>query len=312
MSQFVTEDVTEKVQGSRMAKHVVMKSILREQMGEDAAESTLNDLIMKIYRLFYDSNMVDSIYSDIKEREQKKQELQEMELESLASLAFEDIAKSETSGVGTESISTLEIDDTMIESLTDLGEKIPYEEVYRVLKMARVNVIIDFFSAFQGSTSSMIETTSQLTSVDMKNILDLFSLFVEKQIEDPKLEKMDPDQIGKNLGSSALNVDITDESYSIFMYAPKKWLDKGQTQRLSIGLMIHDDWAKYISIMSPFVARKLSEITETVLGTTRDDLSNISFRLVDLSLMKKLKIQIKGIAEYIARISLSWDQIQIK
>ncbi|MHA2304856.1 MAG: hypothetical protein ACXACU_05630 [Candidatus Hodarchaeales archaeon] len=304
MSQFVTEDVTEKVKGSRMAKHVVMKSILREQIREDADESTLSDLIMRIYRLFYDSNMVDSIYSDLKERERKKQELQEMELEGLASMAFE------SSEVGAESVSTLEIDDTMIESLAVLGEQIPYEEVYRVLKMARINVIIDFFSAFQGSTSSMIETTSQLTGVDMKNILDLFSLFVEKQIEDPKLEGMDPDQIGKNLGSSALNVDIVDESYSIFMYAPKKWLDKGQTQRLSIGLMIHDDWAKYISIMSPFIAKKLNEITDTVLGTTRDDLSNISFRLVDLSLTKKLKIQIKGIAEYIARISLSWDQIQ--
>ena len=310
MSQFVTEDVTEKVQSSRMAKHVVMKSLLREQMGEDTTESTLNDLIMRIYRLFYDSNMVDNLYSDIKEREQKKQELQEMEIESLASMAFDDLAGSETSEAGAEFVSLLEVDDQMIENLADLGEQIPYEKVYDVLKIARVKVIIDFFSAFQGSTSSMIETTSQLTSVDMKNILDLFSLFVEKQIEDPKMEAMDTDQIGKNLGSSVLNVDIVDESYSIFIYAPKKWLDKGQTQRLSIGLMIHDDWAKYVSIISAVIAEKLNEITNIVLGTTRDDLSNISFRLVDLALTKKLKIQIKGIAEYIARISLAWDKIQ--
>ena len=68
--------------------------------------------------------------------------------------------------------------------------------------------IIDYFSAFQGSTSSMLETTSKFTSVDMKYALDIFSLFVEKQFDDPKTLGIDPDQIGKDLSSSALNVEL--------------------------------------------------------------------------------------------------------
>ena len=94
------------------------------------------------------------------------------------------------------------------------------------------------------------------------------------------------------------------------MYTPKKWLDKGQTHRLSIGLMIHEDWSRYISIMSSYIAKRLTEITETVLGSTSEDLSNIPFRLVDLTIRKRLKSQIKEIAEFTIRSSLSWDLIQ--
>ena len=134
-----------------------------------------------------------------------------------------------------------------------------------------------------------------------------FYLFAEKQIDKSTLKE---EQFGKDLGSSVLNLDIANKSFSIFIYTPAKWLDKGQMHRLSLGLMIQDQWAKYISIMSTHISKKLNEITETVLGTTGEDLSNIPFRFVDLTVRKTLRSQVKEIAEYIARCSLALEQIQ--
>lgn len=305
MSQFVTEEVEDQVRGSRIAKHVVMRSILKEYM-EDGEGKSLDDLMMRIYQLFYDSSMVDALFSDIQEREKQKQELQEMDLEDIAFMAFGE----ETGEVGsaeTEFFSLLEADDSAFQSMVALSETIPYEEVYKVMKEANVVIIIEFFSALQGSTSSLWETILEFTDVDKKEILDVFSLFAEKQIE--KSTQKD-DQFGKDLGSSVLNLDIADKSFSIFIYTPAKWLDKGQLHRLSLGLMIQDERAKYVSVMSTHISKKLNEIVETILGTTGEDLSNVPFRFVDLTVRKTLRSQVKEIAEYIARCSLALDQIQ--
>ena len=305
MSQFVTEEVEDQVRGSRIAKHVVMRSILKEYM-EDGEGKSLEDLMMRIYQLFYDSSMVDALFSDIQEREKQKQELQEMDLEDIAFMAFGE----ETGEVGaaeTEFVSLLEADESAFQSMVALSETIPYEEVYKVMKEANAVIIIDFFSALQGSTSSLWETILEFTDVDKKEILDVFSLFAEKQIE--KSTQKD-DQFGKDLGSSVLNIDIADKSFSIFIYTPAKWLDKGQLHRLSLGLMIQDERAKYVSVMSTHISKKLNEIVETILGTTGEDLSNVPFRFVDLTVRKTLRSQVKEIAEYIARCSLALDQIQ--
>ncbi|MHA2225245.1 MAG: hypothetical protein ACXAC8_08575 [Candidatus Hodarchaeales archaeon] len=305
MSQFVTGEVEDQIRGVRVAKHVVIRSILKEHLDPDTEEHIINGLLMRIYQLFYDSSMVDSLFSDIQERERQKEELQEMELEDIAKLAFGEVS-GETSDIEAETdfASLLEADESMFESMVALSDQLPYEEIYNILKEANIHIIIDFFSAFQGSTSSLLETTSELSDVDKKNVLDIFSLFVEKQMETESEEK-----IGKDLGT-ALTIDIADSTYYIFMYAPKKWLDTGMTQRLSIGLMIKEDWVKYISIMSTHIAKRLTEITDMIIGTSSDELSNISFRLVDLSFRKNLKTKMKKVAEYIARCSLAWDQIQ--
>ena len=305
MSQFVTEEVEDQVRSSRIAKHVVMRSILKEHM-KDADEGSLNDLLMRIYQLFYDSSMVDALFSDIQDREKQKQELQEMDLEDIASMAFGEVA-GEAGTAESDFTSLLEADDTTFESMVAISETISYEEVYNVMKKANIDIIIDFFSALQGSTSSLWETTFEFTEVDKKRIMDVFSLFVEKQIEGPSLNE---ENLGNNLGSSVLNIDVANKPFSIFIYTPAKWLDKGQMHRLSLGLMIQDEWAKYVSITSTYISKKLNEITESILGTAGEDLSNIPFRLVDLSIRKRLKAQIKGLAEYVARCSLALDQIQ--
>jgi hypothetical protein len=305
MSQFVTEEVEDQVRGARIAKHVVMRSILKEYM-EDGEGKSLDDLMLRIYQLFYDSSMVDALFSDIQEREKQKQELQEMDLEDIAFMAFGE-ESGEVGSAETEFVSLLEADDSAFQSMVALSETIPYEEVYNVMKEANVVIIIDFFSALQGSTSSLWETILEFTDVDKKEILDLFSLFAEKQIE--KSQQKD-DQIGKDLGSSVLNLDIADKSFSIFIYTPAKWLDKGQLHRLSLGLMIQDKRAKYVSVMSTHISKKLNEIVETILGTTGQDLSNIPFRFVDLTVRNTLRSQVKETAEYIARCSLALDQIQ--
>ncbi|UCG00671.1 MAG: hypothetical protein JSW11_13755 [Candidatus Heimdallarchaeota archaeon] len=305
MSQFVTEEVEDQVRGARIAKHVVMRSILKEYM-EDGEGKSLDDLMMRIYQLFYDSSMVDALFSDIQEREKQKQELQEMDLEDIAFMAFgEEVG--ETSSAETEFVSLLEADASTFQSMVALSETIPYEEVYNVMKEANVVIIIDFFSALQGSTSSLWETILEFTDVDKKEILDVFSLFAEKQIEESTQKD---DQFGKDLGSSVLNLEVADKSFSIFIYTPAKWLDKGQLHRLSLGLMIQDERAKYVSVMSTHISKKLNEITETILGTTGEDLSNVPFRFVDLTVRKTLRSQVKEIAEYIARCSLALDQIQ--
>jgi hypothetical protein len=273
---------------------------------EDGEGKSLDDLMLRIYQLFYDSSMVDALFSDIQDREKQKQELQEMDLEDIAFMAFGE----ETGEVGaaeTEFASLLEADDSAFQSMVALSETIPYEEVYKVMKEANAVIIIDFFSALQGSTSSLWETILEFTDVDKKEILDVFSLFTEKQIE--KSTQKD-DQFGKDLGSSVLNIDIADKSFSIFIYTPAKWLDKGQLHRLSLGLMIQDERAKYVSIMSTHISKKLNEIVETILGTTGEDLSNIPFSFVDLTVRKTLRSQVKETAEYIARCSLALDQIQ--
>jgi len=305
MSQFVTEEVEDQVRGSRIAKHVVMRSILKEYM-EDGEGKSLDDLMMRIYQLFYDSSMVDALFSDIQEREKQKQELQEMDLEDIAFMAFGE-ETGEAASAETEFFSLLEADESAFQSMVALSESIPYEEVYKVMKEANAVIIIEFFSALQGSTSSLWETILEFTDVDKKEILDVFSLFAEKQIE--KSTQKD-DQFGKDLGSSVLNLDIADKSFSIFIYTPAKWLDKGQLHRLSLGLMIQDERAKYVSVMSTHISKKLNEITETILGTTGEDLSNVPFRFVDLTVRKTLRSQVKEIAEYIARCSLALDQIQ--
>lgn len=305
MSQFVTEEVEDQVRSSRIAKHVVMRSILKEHM-KDADEGSLNNLLMRIYQLFYDSSMVDALFLDIQDREKQKQELQEMDLEDIAGMAFGEVA-GEAGTAESDFTSLLEADDTTFESMVALSETISYEEVYNVMKRANIDIIIDFFSALQGSTSSLWETTFEFTEVDKKRIMDVFSLFVEKQIEGPSLNE---ENLGNNLGSSVLNIDVANKPFSIFIYTPAKWLDKGQMHRLSLGLMIQDEWAKYVSLISTHISKKLNEITESILGTAGEDLSNIPFRLVDLSIRKRLKAQIKGLAEYVARCSLALDQIQ--
>ncbi|MFX0014927.1 MAG: hypothetical protein ACFFB2_07390 [Promethearchaeota archaeon] len=305
MSQFVTEEVEDQVRSSRIAKHVVMRSILKEHM-KDADESSLNNLLMRIYQLFYDSSMVDALFSDIQDREKQKQELQEMDLEDIASMAFGEVA-GKAGTAESDFTSLLEADSATFESMVAISETIPYEEVYNVLKKANIDVIIDFFSALQGSTSSLWETTIEFTEVDKKHIMDVFSLFVEKQIEGVSLDER---ILGSDLGSSVLNIEVANKPFSIFIYTPAKWLDKGQMHRLSLGLMIQDEWAKYVSIMSTHISQKLNEITKSILGTVGEDLSNIPFRLVDLTIRKRLKTQIKGLAEYVARCSLALEQIQ--
>ncbi|MFX0210982.1 MAG: hypothetical protein ACFFDT_33700, partial [Candidatus Hodarchaeota archaeon] len=113
-----------------------------------------------------------------------------------------------------------------------------------------------------------------------------------------------------DLASSALSIEVADKKYSIFMYTPKKWLDQGQTHRLTIGLMIHESWSEYISIMSSQIAQRLTTITDTILGSSSEDLSNIQFRLVDLMIRKQIKSQVKEVAEFTIRCSISWDQIK--
>jgi hypothetical protein len=306
MSQFVTKEVEDQVKSSRIAKHVVMRSILKDYV--DADENTINELLLRIYQLFYDSSMVDSIFSDIQERERQKQALQEMDLEDIASMAFSENLGREAVDEVVDTSTLLELDEVTFQSLEEIGNSIPYEKIYETLKEANINIIIDFFSALQGSTSSLLEVTSKITEVDKKRILDIFSLFVEKQIEGTKFDEK---ELGDNLGSSVLNINVdSDQSFSVFTYTPAKWLDKGQMHHLSLGLMIQDDWAKYVSIMSKYISKKLNEIINTILGTTGEDLSNIPFRLVDLNMRKELRNQVKGIAEYISRCSLAWNQIQ--
>jgi hypothetical protein len=247
--------------------------------------------------------MVEALFSDIQEREEQKQKLQEMGLEEIASLAFGETLGMPTSAE-TEPTALLEADETTFESMVALSDQIPYENIYSALKEANIHIIIDFFSAFQGSTSVLWETTSELSEVDKKYILDVFNLFVEKRMDTESEE-----ELGIDLGS-ALNIDVGENQYFIFIYTPKKWLDKGMTQRLSLGLMLREDWVKSVSIMSTHIAKKLNEIAETILGTTSEDLANIPFRLVDLEVRKKLKAEVKKVAEYFIRCSLAWEQIQ--
>jgi hypothetical protein len=303
LSEFITDEVKEQIRSVRVAKHVVMRSILKEHLSSDTNESTINDLLMRIYQLFYDSSMVSALFSDIQEREKQKQELQEMELEDIAKLAFDEVA-GEVASTDAEFAQLLEVDDSAFESMMALSDQIDYEVVYQELKKSNIHFIIDFFSAFQGSTSSLWETTSELSDLEKKNVLDIFGLFVEKQMETESEA-----EIGKNL-SSVLNIDVADKPFYIFMYAPKKWLDKGMTHRLSIGLMIREEWAKYITTMSKHIAKKMNEISNLILGATGEDLSNISFRLVDISFRKMLKSHIKEVSEYFIRSFLAWDQIQ--
>ncbi|MFX0053261.1 MAG: hypothetical protein ACFE8U_18445 [Candidatus Hermodarchaeota archaeon] len=306
MSQFVTKEVEDQVKSSRIAKHVVMRTILKDYI--DADENTINELLLRIYQLFYDSSMVDSIFSDIQERERQKQALQEMDLEDIASMAFSENLGGEAVDEVLDTSTLLELDEVTFQSLEEIGNSIPYEKIYETLKEANINIVIDFFSALQGSTSSLWEVTSKITEVEKKRILDIFSLFVEKQIEGTKFDEK---ELGDNLGSSVLNINVdSGQSFSIFTYTPAKWLDKGQMHHLSLGLMIQDEWAKYVSIMSKYISKKLNEIINTILGTTGEDLSNIPFRLVDLNIRKELRNQVKGIAEYISRCSLAWNQIQ--
>jgi hypothetical protein len=278
MSQFVTKEVEDQVRSSRIAKHVVMRSILKEYI--DVDENTINDLLLRIYQLFYDSSMVDSIFSDIQEREKQKQALQEMDLEDIASMAFGESLGGEMIDEAADSSTLLELDDVTFQNLEDIGKNIPYEEIYETLKKANINIMVDFFSAIQGSTSSLWEVTSKITEVEKKRILDIFSLFVEKQIEEAKFDEK---KLGDNLGSSVLNINVdSGQSFSIFTYTPAKWLDKGQMHHLSLGLMIQDEWAKNVSIMSTHISKKLNKIINTILGTTGEDLSNIPFRLVEI------------------------------
>jgi len=304
MSKFVTEEIEDKVRSTRMAKHVVMRSILREYI-EEIDENSLNGLLLRIYQLFYDSSMVSSLFSEIQEREIQKQQLQEMDLEDIAEMAFGE--KGDVTQASTDFSSIFEADESAFQSLLELGKTIPYEEVYSNLKKAKIALIIDFFSAFQGSTSSLWEVTYEMNEVDKKQILDMFSLFVEKYIDD---NERDEKEFGKDLGSSALNIDLTNQSFSIFLYSPKKWLDKGQTHRLSLGVIISYDWAKYVSIMSTQISTKLNELSHSILGTSEEDLLNIPFRLVDLNMRKTIKGYVKDLAEYIIRCSLAWEQIQ--
>ncbi len=303
MSEFVTDEVEEQIRAVRVAKHVVIKNILKDHLSSDTTEENINELLLRIYQLFYDSSMVEGLFSEIQERERQKQALQEMELEDIAKMAFGS-STGESVAQESEFAALMETDENTFNSMVSFSEQIPYEEVYNVLKEANIHIIVDFFSAFHGSTTSLWETTSGLSEIDKKNVLDIFSLFVEKQMETES-----EDNLGKDLGA-ALNIDVVENKYFIFMYAPKKWLDHGMTQRLSLGLMIREEWVKYISILSKHVANKLNEIAETILGTTLEDLANISFRLVDLENRRRIKTQTKEVAEFIARCSIAWEQIQ--
>lgn len=305
MSQFVTDDLIDRVQTSSMAKHAVMRSVIREFV-EDIDESSLNTLLMKIYRLFYDKSMVDSLFGEIQEREEQKRNLQQMDLEDLASLAIgADIAGS--TGVSDSDLpSLMVIDESTIESLMGIAETISEEDVYNTAKEMKISVIIDFFSAFQGASSSVMGAIANITEVDRKRVLDMFSLFVEKQFDE--ISAAD-EQLSRNLGSSALSVDLIDQSFAVFIYTPKKWLDKGETQRLSLGLMINEKGAKYVPLMSNEIVEKLEKIANTILGTTREDLSNIQFRLMDLSIRETLTAQIKSISDFITRLSLALQQM---
>ncbi|MFX1512864.1 MAG: hypothetical protein ACFFCQ_09785 [Promethearchaeota archaeon] len=305
MSQFITREIRDKVKGSRMAKHIVIKSIIKEHV-PDIEEEILNELLMRIHTLFYDSSMVQSLFADIKEREKQKEKLQEMELSDLAALAFGELSDKEIVQPENELKPLIELDETTFDSMIALSEEIDYEEVYNNMKSAGIVIIIDYFSAFHGSTSSVWETVSGFSEMEQKYIIDLFSLFVEKQIE--KAE--DSDSIGADLASSALSIEVADKNYSIFLYTPKKWLDQGQTHRLTIGLMVHENWSEYISIMSSQIAKRMMAISDLILGSTSEDLSNIQFRLVDLTTRKKLKSQVKEFAEFTIRCSLAWENIK--
>ncbi|MHA2173349.1 MAG: hypothetical protein ACXACP_06415 [Candidatus Hodarchaeales archaeon] len=307
MSKFVTDEIEDKVRSTRLAKHVVMRTILRE-FNADIEENELNDLLLRIYQLFYDSSMVSALFSEIQEREEKKKALQEMDLEDIAAMAFGSKEGVDQTAI-TDFTSFFDADESAFQSLLEIGESIQYEEIYSRMKEAKIAVIIDFFSAFQGSTSSLWEVTYDMSEVDKKQVLDMFSLFVEKHIEEDELNGDQPG-LGKDLGSSALNIDIADQTFSIFLYSPKKWLDKGQTHRLSLGLIIHYDRAKYIPILSTQISEKLNELSDLILGTSEEDLSNIPFRLVELTMRKKVRDYVKALAEYIIRCSLAWVQIQ--
>ncbi len=307
MSQFVTDEIEDKVRSTRMAKHVVIRSILREHIS-DIEENKLNDLLLRIYQLFYDSSMVTSLFSEIQEREEKKKALQEMDLEDIAAMAFGAEEGVEQAPI-TDFTSLFDADESAFQSLLEVGESFQYEEIYNSMKEAKVAVIIDFFSAFHGSTSSLWEVSYDMSEVDKKQVLDMFSLFVEKQIDDDELNGNQVD-LGKDLGNSALNIDIANQTASIFLYSPKRWLDKGQTHRLTLGIVIDYDWAKYVSILSTQISGKLNELSDLILGTSEEDLSNIPFRLVELTMRKIVKDYVKKLAEYIIRCSLAFDQIQ--
>ncbi|MFX0126339.1 MAG: hypothetical protein ACFFAE_22145, partial [Candidatus Hodarchaeota archaeon] len=182
MSHFVTREIEDKVRASRIAKHVVIKSILREHL-PDMEEKKMNDLLMRIHTLFLDSSMVNTLFSEIKERERQKEELQEMELSDLAALAFSELSSKEQVRSENELTQLIEFDETTFDSMLTLSEEIDYEEVYNGMKSAGIVVIIDYFSVFQGSTTSVWETISSFSEMEQKYIIDLFSLFVEKQIE---------------------------------------------------------------------------------------------------------------------------------
>jgi hypothetical protein len=218
MSKFVTDEIEDKVRSTRMAKHVVMRSILRE-FNADIKENELNDLLLRIYQLFYDSSMVSALFSEIEEREDQKRALQEMDLEDIAAMAFgaeEGVAETPI----TDFTSFFDMDESAFQSLLEVGESIPYEKVYSKMKEAKIAVIVDFFSAFQGSTSSLWEVTYDMSEVDKKQVIDMFSLFVEKHIEDDELDGEQND-LGKDLGTSALNIDIAEHTSSIFLYSRK-------------------------------------------------------------------------------------------
>ncbi|MFX0115970.1 MAG: hypothetical protein ACFFB3_15575 [Candidatus Hodarchaeota archaeon] len=307
MSQFLTDDLLDRVRTANFAKHAVMRSVIREH-AKDIDESSLNALLMKIYRLFYDKSMVDSLFGEIQEREEQKRNLQQMDLEDLASLAVgADIG--ETTGLGDVDLpSLMVINETTVESLMAIAETISEEEVYRTAKEMKISVIIDFFSAFQGSSSSVMGAIDDFTEVDRKRVLDMFSLFVETQFDE--ISTAD-EQLGRSLGSSALSVDLIDQSFAVFIYTPKKWLDKGETQRLSLGLMIDEEGAKFVPLMSNEIVKRLERIANTILGTTREDLLDVQFRLMDLSIRETLSAQIKSVSDFITRLSLALQQMTV-
>jgi hypothetical protein len=75
-------------------------------------------------------------------------------------------------------------------------------------------------------------------------------------------------------------------------------------------MLIHFDYAKYIPLLSTQISEKLNELSDIILGTSEEDLSNIPFRLVEMTTRKKVKDYVKTLAEYIIRCSLAWAQIQ--
>jgi hypothetical protein len=297
----------DKVRTANFAKHAVMRSVIKEYF-EDIDENSLNNLLLKIYRLFYDKSMVDSLFSEIQEREDQKKALQQMDLEDLASLAVGADSAGLAGVRDNEFPSLMVIDEATIASLMGIAETISEEEVYHAAKEMKISVIIDYFSAFQGSSSSVIGAIASMTEVDRKRALDMFSLFVEKQFDE--ITAAD-EQLSRNLGSSALSVDFIDQSFAVFIYTPKKWLDKGETQRLSLGLMIDEKGARFVPLMSNQIVERLEKVANEILGITREDLANIQFRLMDLSIRKTLSGQIKSLSDFITRMSLALQHMKI-